>query len=225
VTVLGYTDLLLGERLGPIQPRQRAALSVVLSSGKRLRGFIDELLDFSRHELTREALTFEPFDLVEVLQHAVTGFAPRFAERRIKVRIRTAAPHPLPRCFGDRGRVLQILQNLLSNAERFSPEGSTIRIAAARAPNGWLAASVSDRGPGISREHLELIFDRLYQVGDATPVIRQGGSLGLGLAIVKAIVEVHGGAVSARSRVGRGASFRFTLPSEERADMIVTAPR
>lgn len=225
VTVLGYADLLLGERLGPIQPRQRAALSVVLSSGKRLRGFIDELLDFSRHELTREALAFEPFDLEEVLQHAVTGFAPRFAERRIKIRIRTSAPHPLPRCFGDRGRVLQVLQNLLSNAERFSPEGSTIRIAAARAPNGWLAASVSDRGPGISREHLELIFDRLYQVGDATPVIRQGGSLGLGLAIVKAIVEVHGGAVSARSNVGRGASFRLTLPSEERADMMAIAPR
>ncbi|HSN14334.1 MAG TPA: PAS domain-containing sensor histidine kinase, partial [Anaeromyxobacteraceae bacterium] len=108
VTVLGYADLLLGERLGPIQPRQRAALSVVLSSGKRLRGFIDELLDFSRHELTREALLREPFDLVEALHQAVTAFAPRFAERRIRIRIRTARPHPLPRALGDRGRVLQI---------------------------------------------------------------------------------------------------------------------
>jgi PAS domain S-box-containing protein len=220
VTVLGYTDLLLGERLGEIQPRQRAALSVVLSSGKRLRGFIDELLDFSRHELTREALRLEPFDLVEALHQAVTAFAPRFAERKIRVRIRAAAPHPLPRAFGDRGRILQVLQNLLSNAERFSPEGSTLRIAAARAPNGWLAVAVADRGPGIPREHLELIFDRLYQVGDATPDVRQGKGLGLGLAIVRAIVEAHGGEVGARSRVGRGASFRFTLPSEERSDLL-----
>jgi PAS domain S-box-containing protein len=220
VTVLGYADLLLGERLGPIQPRQRAALSVVLSSGKRLRGFIDELLDFSRHELTREALRQEPFDLLEALQQAVTGFAPRFAERRIRVRIRAALPHPLPRAFGDRGRILQVLQNLLSNAERFSPDGATIRLAAARAPGGWLSVAVADRGPGISKEHLELIFDRLYQVGDAAPVIRHGASLGLGLAIVKAIVEAHGGTVTARSHVGRGASFRFTLPTEERSDML-----
>lgn len=220
VTVLGYADLLLGERLGPVQPRQRAALSVVLSSGKRLRGFIDELLDFSRHELTREALRMEPFDLVEALHHAVTAFAPRFAERRIRVRIRAPQWTPLPRAFGDRGRILQVLQNLLSNAERFSAEGGTIRIAAALTRGGWLAVSVADRGPGISKEHLQLIFDRLYQVGDAMPAVRQGGTLGLGLAIVKAIVEAHGGAVSAHSNVGRGASFRFTLPSEERADMV-----
>lgn len=217
VTVIGYADLLLGERLGPVQPRQRAALSVVLSSGKRLRGFIDELLDFSRHELTREALRMEPFDLVEVLHQAVTGFAPRFAERHIRPRVRVASP--LPRAYGDRGRVLQVLQNLLSNAERFSPEGATIKIAAARAPGGWLAVAVADRGPGISGEHIDLIFDRLYQVGDATPAGRKGGSLGLGLAIVKAIVDAHGGAVSVRSNVGHGASFRFTLPSEERSDM------
>ncbi len=218
VTVLGYADLLLGERLGPVQPRQRAALSVVLSSGKRLRGFIDELLDFSRHELTREALRMEPFDLVEVMHNAVTGFAPRFAERHIRPRIRTATP--LPRAYGDRGRVLQVLQNLLSNAERFSPEGATIRLAAARAPGGWLSVAVADSGPGISSEHIELIFDRLYQVGDVTPTGRNGGSLGLGLAIVKAIVDAHGGTVSVRSHVGHGASFRFTLPSEERSDML-----
>jgi signal transduction histidine kinase len=158
---------------------------------------------------------------VEAVQHAVTAFAPRFAERRIRVRIRAAHAIPLPRAFADRGRILQVLQNLLSNAERFSPDGATIRIAVARAPGGWLTVAVADRGPGISSEHLELIFDRLYQVGDATPGGRQGGgALGLGLAIVKAIVEAHGGTVRARSHVGRGASFRFTLPSEERADMI-----
>jgi len=220
VTVLGYADLLLGERLGPVQPRQRAALAVVLSSGKRLRGFIDELLDFSRHELTREALKLEPFDLTEAVQQAVTSFAPRFAERRIRVRFRVAHASPFPRAYADRGRILQVLQNLLSNAERFSPEGSTIRIAVARAPGGWLTASVTDHGPGIRPEHLELIFDRLYQIGDATPAGRQGGALGLGLAIVKAIVDAHGGDVRARSLVGRGASFRFTLPSEERADLV-----
>jgi signal transduction histidine kinase len=217
VTVLGYADLLLGERLGPIQPRQRAALSVVLSSGKRLRGFIDELLDFSRHELTREGLRAEPFELVEAVHQAVTGFAPRFAERKIRIRIRSSGP--LPRAYGDRGRVIQVIQNLLSNAERYSPDGGAIRLAVARSPGGWLSVAVADRGPGISRQHLELIFDRLYQVGDATPSGRSGGSLGLGLAIVKAIVEAHGGSVSVRSHVGRGASFRFTIPSEERADM------
>jgi signal transduction histidine kinase len=121
----------------------------------------------------------------------------------------------MPQAWGDRDRVLQVLTNLLSNAERFCAQGGHIRLAAAAEGASRVAIAVSDDGAGIAPEHLERIFDRLYQVGDAGQARAQGGGLGLGLSIAKGIVEAHGGAIAVRSRVGRGTSFRFTLPSVE----------
>ena len=211
VTVLGYTDLLLSEKMGELGPRQRECLRIAATSARRLRSFIDELLEFSRYELTRERLAFGAFDLRELVQHALLSLAPRWAERGLQLRARVARGTSL--AWGDRDRVLQVLTNLLSNAERYSRRDGRIRIAVAPDRSGRIAVSVSDQGPGISPEHLERIFDRLYQVGDAVKQRDKGAGLGLGLAIAKSIVEAHGGEISVRSRVGRGTRFRFTLPA------------
>ncbi|BDG06538.1 ATP-binding protein [Anaeromyxobacter oryzae] len=211
VTVLGYADLLLTEKLGELAPRQRSALQVVASSGRRLKTFIEELLELSRHELTRDALAFAPCHVSEVITQAVLALAPRFAERGLRVRARVA--RGTPPVWADRERVLQVLVNLLGNAERYSPDGSAIRVAAAEVAPGRVEVSVSDRGAGIAPEHLDNIFDRLYQVRDDRAPRHKGGALGIGLAIVKSIVEAHGGTVSVRSRVGRGTTFRFSLPT------------
>jgi two-component system phosphate regulon sensor histidine kinase PhoR len=171
--------------------------------------------EFSRYELTREKLAFGAFDAQELARQVVVAMAPRFDERRLRVRVRAAPRTPL--AWGDRGRVLQVIMNLLSNAERYCTEGGAVRIAAAPARDGRIAISVSDDGPGISPEHLERIFDRLYQVGDAVKEREKGAGLGLGLAIVKSIVEAHGGRIAVRSRVDHGTRFWFTLPSAQRA--------
>ncbi|TMD63685.1 MAG: HAMP domain-containing histidine kinase, partial [Chloroflexi bacterium] len=163
VTILGYTDLLLGERLGPISDRQRQCLQIARGSGRRLRAFIEELLDFSRFELTREAMTLQPFAIQEAVLQAVAAFAPRFLERRISVRQRVA--RNTPPVLGDRERVLQVLTNLIANAERHLRDGGRIVVSAEPKP-GFLLVSVHDNGTGIAPEHLEKIFDRLYQVGD-----------------------------------------------------------
>jgi PAS domain S-box-containing protein len=207
VTVLGYTELLLGEKLGELAPRQRTALRVVAQSGRRLKVFIDELLDLSRHELTKESYAFAPIDLGEVLQGAILALAPRFAERKLRLRARVA--RRTPRAWGDRDRIFQVLVNLLANAERYSEDGGAVRVAAAETAPGRIEVAVTDRGSGIPDEHLAHIFDRLYQVRDD----RSGrkGALGIGLAIVKGIVEAHGGQITVRSRVGRGTTFRFSL--------------
>lgn len=210
VTVLGYSDLLLGEKLGPVAPRQRAALDVVTQSARRLKSFIEELLELSRHELTKDAYAFAPFAVADVATQAVISLAPRFAERGLRVRVRVA--RGTPRALGDRERVLQVLVNLLANAERYSPDGSPIRVAAAEVKPGRIEVSVADRGAGIAPEHLAHIFDRLYQVRDDRSPRHKGGALGIGLTIVKSIVEAHGGEVWVRSRVGRGTTFRFSLP-------------
>ncbi len=88
--MLGYTDLLLSEKLGELSPRQRECLRVAASSGRRLRSFIDELLEFSRYELTKERLTFGAFDMRELVQQAVVAIAPRFHERGLLLRTRVA---------------------------------------------------------------------------------------------------------------------------------------
>jgi signal transduction histidine kinase len=222
VTVLGYTDLVLSEKLGELGPRQRECLRIAAASGRRLRSFIDELLEFSRFELTRERLRFAPFDLRELLSQAVVALAPRFGERGVGLRARAA--RGLPPVQGDRDRVLQVLVNLLANAERYCGDGGHVRVAAARGERGKADISVTDDGQGISAEHLERIFDRLYQVGDVVKQREKGAGLGLGLAIAKGIVEAHGGSITVRSRVGRGTSFRFSLPLAAAAPLRAAAP-
>jgi PAS domain S-box-containing protein len=215
VTVLGYADLLSGGKLGALTESQRSALQVIGASGRRLKGFIEELLELERHELTRGQLALAPFEIGDVLTQAVLALAPRFAERGVRLRARVARGTPL--AWGDRERVLQVLVNLLVNAERYSPDGATVRAAAARAPDGRVVAAVTDRGAGIADEHLGHIFERLYQVRDDRSPKHKGGALGLGLALVKSIVEAHGGEVAVRSRVGVGTRFRFTLPAAAHA--------
>jgi signal transduction histidine kinase len=210
VTILGYTDLLLGERLGPITDKQRQCLQIARSSGKRLRAFIEELLDFSRFELTRDSMTFQPFFIDEAIVQAVASLAPRFLERRINVRRKIAKD--TPPVLGDRDRVIQVLTNLLTNAEKHCRDGGRVVVLAEPRP-GFLLVSVQDNGTGIAPEHLEKIFDRLYQVGDVKDAraAREAG-LGLGLNIVKSIVEAHGGEVGVQSAIGKGSTFSFTLP-------------
>ncbi|HEY5677987.1 MAG TPA: HAMP domain-containing sensor histidine kinase, partial [Myxococcales bacterium] len=179
------------------------------SSGKRLRAFIEELLDFSRFELTRESMTFQPFDLREAVTQALAGLAPRFLERRLNVRQRV--PSETPPVLGDRDRILQVLTNLMTNAEKHCRDGGKIVIDVQQR-RGFALVSVTDNGSGIPPAHLAKVFDRLYQVGDVKDARSREQGLGLGLNIVKSIVEAHGGEVSVQSELGKGSTFAFTLP-------------
>ena len=194
VTMLGYTDLLLAEKMGAVNDRQRQCLQVARGSGKRLRAFIEELLDFSRFELTAEQMTFQPFDMGEAVQQAMADLAPRFLERRLNLRQRIrrgGAP-----VLGDRERILQVLSNLLTNAERHCRDGGKI-VVSAEQRTGFMLVSVQDNGTGIPASHVSKIFDRLYQVGDVKDARSRQEGLGLGLNLVAAIVKLH--------------DFRFTI--------------
>ncbi len=221
VTVLGYTDLLLSEKLGELTPRQRACLRIAASSGRRLRSFIDDLLEFSRYELTSERLTLAAFDMRDLVNQAAVAIAPRFHERGLVLRARVSRATPL--AWGDRERLLQVLMNLLSNAVCYCGAGARVHVAVANGKPRRVEVAVSDDGPGIANEHLERIFDRLYQVGDVVKHREKSAGLGLGLAIAKSIVEAHGGGIDVSSTVGCGTRFRFWLPAASDLETEVSA--
>jgi hypothetical protein len=125
------------------------------------------------------------------------------------VRIEASLGEGLPFVLADIALVERVLENLLENALRYTPQGGTIRITPMRA-NGQIAVQVSDSGPGIPAEQLSSIFDRFYRLEPGDQV--GSGPAGLGLAIAKRIVELHGGMITVNSLLGKGASFTFELP-------------
>ncbi len=212
VTVLGYSQLILSGRMGPLTPDQERCLRTAYRNGQRLKEFIDELVDFSRHELTRETLKPEPFDIRQAVDQATAALYPRLLERRISLNSRIAPQ--TPPAFGERDRMVQVLSNLLFNAERHCQPGGRLRVAVSGG-KGRVRVSVADNGSGIAPEHRERIFERLYQVGDRALAREKGAGLGLGLAIAKSIVEAHGGRIWVDGRLGHGSRFRFEIPSAE----------
>jgi len=119
--------------------------------------------------------------------------------------------HPLPdiKVHCDKNRILQVLTNLLSNAAKFSPKGSTVSISASLA-DGMASISVADQGTGIPKSFQKHMFDRFTQA-DSTDQRSQGGT-GLGLNICKNIVEKHNGEIGFETKVGEGSTFRVTIP-------------
>jgi CheY-like chemotaxis protein len=123
--------------------------------------------------------------------------------------INTDVAPEIPPIAADEERVLQVLENLVGNALKFTPPGGVVTVGGTRAPDpGWVLLSVRDTGPGIAAEHLPRVFDRFWQ---AQASDRRGS--GLGLAICKAIVEAHGGRIWVESQPEKGATFFFTLPA------------
>jgi two-component system phosphate regulon sensor histidine kinase PhoR len=126
---------------------------------------------------------------------------------RSKLEIRTELPPNLPELDADPDRLSQILTNLLSNALKFTPAGGQIYLRA-REDDGRVEIEVADTGIGIPQEAVPKLFNRFYRV-DQSLTVR---GTGLGLPITKGLVEAHGGHIEVRSKVGKGSSFRFTLP-------------
>ncbi len=173
---------------------------------RRLQTFVNDLLDISRIESGAQRLTMgahAPRDLVE---SAVQNVAQQADPHDIRIDA-TGVSLDLPKVVADHIRILQVFNNLFSNAIRYTPYGGTISVSAVRSGD-LIRFCVRDNGPGIPIAESRQIFDKFYQIRDDQ---RAGGS-GLGLTIVKEIVESHGGSVWVESAVGQGSSFYFTLP-------------
>jgi PAS domain S-box-containing protein len=174
----------------------------------RMTKLIQDLLDMASIESGHLSVDPTPLDVESVVEEAIDSVLPAAAAKQVTV---TAELPASPRLVhADRGRVLQVLGNIIGNALKFTRPGGRIAVRARAADHAFLEIAVSDTGPGIAADQLPRVFERFWQ---AKETARAG--TGLGLAICKGIVQQHGGAIWVESRVGEGTTFYFTLPFAE----------
>jgi two-component system sensor histidine kinase GlrK len=193
---------------GAIPERQKRLLAILSEESKRLIDLVNSLLDLSKMEAGMITYNFEPGTLAPLIERATTEMIPLIEAR--KITLKTKIDEKLPIIKIDREKILQVLRNLIGNAVKFTPEGGQVRVVA-RLMNRGIEVSVSDTGPGITKENLTTIFEKFRQAHLKNSSYTRG--TGLGLAIVKHVITAHGGRVWAESEPGKGSSFVFVLSS------------
>lgn len=173
-----------------------------------LSRLVDELQELSLAEAGELKLIYHAEDIAKLIKQAVNSWQPQVAAKEVSLSLNL--PDNLPLVNIDWQRINEVLYNLLENAVVHTHNGGTINVAATRRGD-WVEVCVSDTGEGIPAEDLPNIFERFYRV-DRSRARATGGS-GLGLTIAKRWVEAHGGEITAKSELGKGSSFSFTLPT------------
>ena len=212
----GYTELLLSESAGKVTPTQEYFLQIIEANVERLAELANDLLDHSRIEAGMVQLQIEELHLFDLVNEVVQTFQAEIERKGLDLEVQLAPD--LPAVLGDRGRLVQLLTNLMHNACKYTPGGGRVGIMA-RQVNGQIQVDVMDTGIGISRQDQEQIFSRFFRADN--PLIREIGGTGLGLSIAKSIVSLHGGEIWVESELGRGSTFSFTLPLAENGSSMM----
>lgn len=206
--VAGYSELLCSEDLSPQEVRETAWH--IAAGARRLLYLVEDITIFYR--LGSEAFRVFPerLEVMPLLAEVLAQVRPAVSTTQHRLHLDVDPGRPLPDVYADRMRVLQILTNLLTNAMKFSPPGSAIRLGA-YGTGSYVAFEVEDQGSGIAPEELGRIFEPFYRAAHSDRRAIQG--TGLGLAIVKRLVELQGGSIEVHSTVGAGSTFKVLLPA------------
>ncbi len=207
--IKGYAETLLE---GALEDRDLARrwLEVIGEEAERLERLINDLLDVSMIEAQQVEFHPEPTDFGALARRTADVLLPHASKAGVTLEVQVEEGVPLVQA--DRDRLNQVLLNLVDNAIKYSPAGSSVTIRISQRSPGWLVVEVVDRGTGIPDSQLSRIFERFYRVEKGRGA-RHGGR-GLGLAIAKRIVEAHGGDLTVESQMGLGSLFRMELPLE-----------
>jgi len=204
-TIKGYSSMILDHYSRLSSGETKDYIKSIDSSSDRLSRLVDNLLDTSRMESGLLKLQKAPTYIPRLLEEAAREASIRSGDHHIVFR----PGKPLPKVKVDARRIRQVVDNLIDNATKYSPEGTAVTIAASLT-DPELHVSVADQGPGIPAGELGKIFQRMYRI---EPGIRPGADgLGLGLYICRQLVEAHGGRIWAESTVGKGSTIHLTLP-------------
>ncbi len=205
--IIGFSEILAEKMFGDINEKQTEYLQDILESGRHLLSLINDILDLSKIEAGRMELELSDFDLPNAIENALILVRERATRRGIT--LGHSVDERLGAIRGDERKVKQVLLNLLSNALKFTPEGGRIDVRAVPR-DGVAEIAVADTGVGIAPEDQEAVFEEFRQVGTADKKVE---GTGLGLALSRKFIELHGGRIWVESEVGKGSTFRFTLPS------------
>jgi signal transduction histidine kinase/DNA-binding response OmpR family regulator len=202
--VLGMAELLAHTELNS---RQKTFAEVIVKSGNALLTIINDILDFSKIEAGHIELDPAPFALREAVEDVATLISTRAQEKDLELIVRIAPDLP-EHVVGDVGRIRQILTNLVGNGVKFTEQGHVL--IEAKPEMDTIRFDITDTGIGIPEDKVALVFDKFSQV-DASSTRRHEGT-GLGLAITTRLVELMGGRIEARSELGVGSTFSFSIP-------------
>ncbi len=208
-SIIGYAEVLLDGIDGDLTDDMQEDVTAIHGSGKHLLNLINDILDLAKIEAGQMDLVCEYMDLKPLAEDVLN--TARVLLRDKSVQLLVDMPDDLPQVYADGLRIRQVLSNLLTNATKFTEEGSiTVRARLDDTNPGVLRVSVIDTGIGMTSEQLEVIFDRFRQVDQSHT--RRAGGTGLGLSITQQLIDMHGGTIWVESERGTGSTFGFTLP-------------
>jgi two-component system cell cycle sensor histidine kinase PleC len=214
--IIGFSDLI--QHLGAINPAKNIEYALNISdAGRHLLNIITDILDISKIESGTATLSLAQHDTRELVDSSVLLVRDRIEAKEQRLEMQLAPD--LPCLTVDGRRIRQILINLLANAHKFTPQGGQIRLDAGRRADGGAVFSVSDTGPGMAMDELQIALKPFGQV--RTDPLHSHGGTGLGLPIAVALAKQHGGDLVLTSRVGQGTIATLTLPPSVAADSAV----
>jgi two-component system phosphate regulon sensor histidine kinase PhoR len=206
-TLIGYTETLRQEADDLNAETRERFLAVVDDEARRMQSVVEDLISLSRIEAERFSTPTEAVDLEPLIAQVVDNSSRAARKRNSELEVQVAAG--LPPIAADSGQILQLLDNLVTNALRYGTPGTPVTISA-ESEGAMVHLIVADQGEGIAREHIKRVTERFYRVD--TSRSRALGGTGLGLSIVKHIVERHRGRLTIESKVGEGTRIHVLLP-------------
>jgi two-component system, cell cycle sensor histidine kinase PleC len=216
--ILGFSEVLEAELFGPLSNKTyKDYAGDIHNSGRYLLTLINDILDLSRIEAGRHEVTEEPTQVAECLDYARHMLSSKATEKAIEVKIETTTN--LPKLMCDFRALNQIAINLLTNAIKFTPDGGKVALTARVNPDGRMAITISDNGPGIPTAEKENLMAAFARGAHATKQAIEGA--GLGLPIVRGLVEIHGGEMVINSETGKGTDVICYFP----AGRVLSGPR
>ena len=223
-SISGYVELMIEGEAGSLNQEQLSFLGVVRRNADRLLRLVGDLLFAAQSDARQVEFERAPVDLLPLIMHAFEAARPAAADREIELALETESVGGL---VGDAGRLGQMIDNLMSNALKFTPLGGTVSLRLSQ--RGETAQiEIADTGMGISDDDQQRLFERFFRTSAATEQAIQG--TGLGLSIAAAIAEGHGGTIEVTSEVGRGTTFTSSsrsssFPAQPPPDVIVGSCR